>query len=48
VVTSLSQPTPELLYRELYCARGQDENFLKLVIAVRLTFKNCTKTILSF
>lgn len=31
VVTSLNQPTPELLYRELYCARGQDENFIKMV-----------------
>lgn len=31
VVTSLEQPTPELLYRELYCARGQDENFIKMV-----------------
>jgi len=31
VVTSLDQPTPELLYRELYCARGQDENFIKMV-----------------
>ncbi len=31
VVTSLDQPTPELLYRDLYCARGQDENFIKMV-----------------
>ena len=31
VVTSLDQPTPELLYRELYCARGQDENFIKMI-----------------
>jgi Transposase DDE domain group 1 len=29
VVTSLTDPTPELLYTELYCARGQDENFIK-------------------
>ncbi len=29
VVTSLHLPTPEVLYRELYCARGQDENFIK-------------------
>jgi len=31
VVTSLNQPTPELLYRDLYCARGQDENFIKMI-----------------
>lgn len=31
VVTSLTDPTPELLYRDLYCARGQDENFIKAV-----------------
>lgn len=31
VVTSLTDPTPELLYQELYCARGQDENFIKAV-----------------
>jgi hypothetical protein len=31
VVTSLTDPTPELLYRDLYCARGQDENFIKVV-----------------
>ncbi len=31
VVTSLDQPTPELLYRDLYCARGQDENFIKMI-----------------
>jgi hypothetical protein len=29
VVTSLRLPTPENLYRDLYCARGQDENFIK-------------------
>ena len=29
VVTSLDLPTPECLYRDLYCARGQDENFIK-------------------
>ena len=27
----LEQPTPEILYRDLYCARGQDENFIKQV-----------------
>ena len=27
VVTSLDRPTPECLYRDLYSARGQDENF---------------------
>lgn len=31
VVTSLTEPTPEALYRDLYCARGQDENFIKAV-----------------
>ncbi len=31
VVTSLDLPTPECLYRDLYSARGQDENFLKMV-----------------
>lgn len=31
VVSSLEDPTPELLYRDLYCARGQDENFIKAV-----------------
>ena len=31
VVTSLADPTPESLYRDLYCARGQDENFIKAV-----------------
>ena len=31
VVTSLELPTPECLYRDLYCARGQDENFIKML-----------------
>lgn len=31
VVTSLDLPTPECLYRDLYCARGQDANFIKMV-----------------
>jgi len=31
VVTSLDLPTPECLYRDLYCARGQDENFIKKI-----------------
>jgi len=31
VVTSLDLPTPECLYRDMYCARGQDENFIKKV-----------------
>ena len=31
VVTSLTDPTPESLYRDLYCARGQDENFIKAI-----------------
>lgn len=41
VVTSLDLPTPEALYRDLYCTRGQDENFIK-------TMKNdlaCDRTI---
>ena len=31
VVTSLELPSPESLYRDLYCARGQDENWIKMV-----------------
>jgi hypothetical protein len=31
VVTSLDLPTPECLYRQLYCARGQDENYIKMI-----------------
>lgn len=31
VVTSLTDPTPDGLYNELYCARGQDEHFIKAV-----------------
>ena len=31
VVTSLDLPTPQSLYRDLYCARGQDENFIKMI-----------------
>ncbi len=31
VVTSLADPAPQLLYRDLYCARGQDENFIKAI-----------------
>ena len=31
VVTSLDLPTPESLYRDLYCARGQDENWIKMI-----------------
>jgi len=31
VVTSLNDPSPQALYRDLYCARGQDENFIKAV-----------------
>ena len=29
VVTSLDLPSPECVYRDLYCARGQDENYIK-------------------
>ena len=31
IVTSLMDPNPEQLYADLYCARGQDENFIKAV-----------------
>jgi hypothetical protein len=31
VVTSLELPSPECVYRDLYCARGQDENFIKML-----------------
>ena len=31
VVTSLDLPTPACLYRALYSARGQDENFIKML-----------------
>jgi hypothetical protein len=31
VVTLLSDPTPDVLYKELYCGRGQDENSIKAV-----------------
>ena len=31
VVTSLGLPSPESIYRDLYCARGQDENWIKMI-----------------
>jgi len=31
VVTSLDQPSPESIYCDLYCARGQDENWIKMI-----------------
>ena len=31
VVTSLDLPSPESLYRDLYGARGQDENWIKMI-----------------
>ncbi|MCP4283241.1 MAG: IS1380 family transposase, partial [Gammaproteobacteria bacterium] len=31
VVTTLKSPTPEILYKQLYCARGQDENYIKMI-----------------
>jgi hypothetical protein len=31
VVTSLDLPSPEILYKDLYCARGQDENYIKMI-----------------
>jgi len=29
VVTSLDLPSPDCVYRDLYCARGQNENYIK-------------------
>ena len=31
VVTSLTLPNPECIYRDLYAARGQDENYIKIM-----------------
>ena len=31
IVTSLNDSTPEMLYADIYCKRGQDENFIKAV-----------------
>ena len=31
VVTSLDLPSPEIVYQDLYCARGQDENYIKQI-----------------
>ena len=31
VVTSLSEPIPQTLYEHFYCARGQDENYIKMM-----------------
>jgi len=31
VVTSLDQPTPKSLYCDLYCARGQEENWIQML-----------------
>jgi len=31
VITSLRRPSPQTLYEELYCARGQDENYIKAI-----------------
>ncbi len=31
VVTSLSEPIPQTLYEHFYCARGQDENYIKII-----------------
>src|SRR5215217_1488621 len=36
VVTSLAAPTPQMVYEDLYCARGQCENDIKAVkVALR-------------
>lgn len=29
VVTAIREAAPEIVYRDLYCARGQDENYIK-------------------
>lgn len=31
MVTSLTRPSPESLYRDLHCARGRDEKLIKMV-----------------
>ena len=31
VVTTIENATPTVVYRDFYCARGQDENFIKAV-----------------
>ncbi len=31
IVTSLDTTTPDILYKDIYCARGQDENFIKMM-----------------
>jgi hypothetical protein len=31
IVTSLDTTTPDILYQDIYCARGQDENFIKMI-----------------
>ncbi len=31
IVTSLDTTTPDILYQDIYCARGQDENFIKMM-----------------
>jgi len=37
VVTSLDRPAPQAVYEELYCPRGNDENYIK---ALKLGFKS--------
>ena len=31
VVTSMDQHSPEIVYQDLYCARGQDEHYIKQI-----------------
>ena len=31
IVTSVDTTTPDILYQDIYCARGQDENFIKMM-----------------
>ena len=46
VVTSLDLPSPEALYRDLYCARGQDENFIKQLKNDLASDRTCDHTFL--
>ncbi|AWB34132.1 IS1380 family transposase [Orrella marina] len=47
VVSSLNEPTAELLYRELYCARGQDENYIKAIKNDRASDRTSDHTFLA-
>ncbi len=47
VVTSLDLPSPECVYRDLYCARGQDENFIKMLKNDLAAGRTCDHTFLA-